>query len=102
MKRSWFAGPYVVWMILFTIAPLLFVAYYAFTDTTGAFTMANIAKSFEGQYLTILVIGMISANLCSTRSTVNLPFFLSIQMFKFIQCICIADSLFFNKIFIYI
>ncbi|MDO4740017.1 MAG: ABC transporter permease [Eubacteriales bacterium] len=65
MKRSWFAGPYVVWMILFTIAPLLFVAYYALTDSTGAFTFANIAKAFDGQYLSILWRSLYLAFLCT-------------------------------------
>ena len=34
MKRSFFAWPYVVWMIVFTVLPLLFVAYYGFTDAS--------------------------------------------------------------------
>lgn len=36
------AAPYLLWMIIFIIVPLLMVVYYAFTDTTGAFTMENI------------------------------------------------------------
>ena len=50
MKRSTFAGPYAAWMILFTIFPLVFVAIYAFTDKTGAFTWANILESFSSDY----------------------------------------------------
>ena len=65
MKRSWFAGPYVVWMILFTIAPLLFVAYYALTDTSGVFTLANFTKAFEGQYLSILWRSLYLAFFCT-------------------------------------
>ena len=30
------AYPYFVWMILFTVVPLLIVVYYAFTDGNGA------------------------------------------------------------------
>ena len=41
MKRSWYASPYALWMVLFTVVPLLFVCYYAFTDASGAFTAAN-------------------------------------------------------------
>ena len=33
--------PYLVWSVLFIIAPLVMVAYYAFTDKTGAFTLDN-------------------------------------------------------------
>lgn len=65
MKRSWFAGPYVLWMILFTVAPLLFVAYYAFTDKTGALTMANIIATFDGQYLAILWRSLYLAFFCT-------------------------------------
>lgn len=36
------SAPHLVWMVLFIVAPLLFVVYYAFTDVDGAFTLANI------------------------------------------------------------
>lgn len=36
------ASPYIVWAILFIIAPLLFVVYYSFTDAAGSFTLENI------------------------------------------------------------
>lgn len=36
--------PYTVWSIIFIIVPLIMVAFYAFTDKSGAFTMANIAE----------------------------------------------------------
>ena len=36
------AAPYYVWASIFIIVPLLMVAYYAFTDKTGAFTFNNI------------------------------------------------------------
>ena len=32
------AYPYFVWMVLFTVVPLIIVVYYAFTDANGAFT----------------------------------------------------------------
>ena len=35
------SAPHLVWMVLFIVAPLLFVAYYAFTDSEGAFTFDN-------------------------------------------------------------
>ena len=47
MKRSWYATPYALWMLMFTVVPLLFVCYYAFTTKTGDFTMANITKIFD-------------------------------------------------------
>ena len=36
--------PYLVWSVLFIIAPLLMVAYYAFTDKTGAFSIGSISQ----------------------------------------------------------
>lgn len=36
--------PYTVWTVIFIVVPLFMVAYYAFTDKTGAFTFANILE----------------------------------------------------------
>ena len=36
------AAPHTVWMVMFIVAPLLFVLYYAFTTPEGAFTLDNI------------------------------------------------------------
>ena len=44
MKRSWYAGPYALWMLLFTVFPLIFVCYYAFTTKAGDFTTANLTR----------------------------------------------------------
>lgn len=35
-------APYAIWSALFVIVPLFIVAYYAFTDSSGAFTLENI------------------------------------------------------------
>ncbi len=53
MKRSAFAGPYVTWMALFTVAPLLFVVYFAFKGDNG-FTLANVQKFLAPTYLSVL------------------------------------------------
>ena len=39
-------GPYSAWALLFILVPLLFVAYYAFTDDNFAFTLAHIQRFF--------------------------------------------------------
>ena len=36
------ASPHIVWSVLFIVAPLIFVCYYAFTDGNGSFTFSNI------------------------------------------------------------
>ncbi len=38
--------PYSVWAVLFIIVPLIFVAYYAFTDNSFCFTTENITRFF--------------------------------------------------------
>lgn len=38
------AAPHIVWSVMFIIAPLLFVVYFAFTDFDGKFTLQNIAS----------------------------------------------------------
>ena len=38
--------PYSVWSLLFVIVPLVFVAYYAFTDNSFSFTTENITRFF--------------------------------------------------------
>ena len=35
------AAPYIVWSIIFIIVPLIMMIYFAFTDSSGAFTLAN-------------------------------------------------------------
>lgn len=49
------AAPHVVWAVLFIIAPLIFVVYYAFTDETGGFTFANIGEMFQASYLEVFL-----------------------------------------------
>ena len=39
-------APYSVWAVIFIVVPLVFVAYYAFTDTGFNFTTENITKFF--------------------------------------------------------
>ncbi len=49
------AAPHIVWSVLFIIAPLIFVAYYAFTDVTGSFSFSNLSEFFSPEYLTIFL-----------------------------------------------
>ncbi len=65
MKRSWFAYPYALWMILFTIAPMVFVVYFALTDTSGALTLSNLAAVGQSVYLKILWHSLYLAFLCT-------------------------------------
>ena len=53
LLQRYAAAPHILWSVLFIIAPLVFVAYYAFTDINGAFTLANISEFFTPGYLKI-------------------------------------------------
>ena len=37
-------APYALWMAVFIVVPLLIVAYYALTDSSGAFSLENISN----------------------------------------------------------
>ena len=50
VKRSLFASPYALWMILFTVVPVILIGYYAFTDTNGAFTLDNFRNFWDSNY----------------------------------------------------
>ena len=43
-KLSFLSIPYVVWMALFVVAPIIMVVIYAFSAADGGFTLANFAK----------------------------------------------------------
>ena len=43
-KRSLFAVPYVGWMALFVVAPIVMVVIYAFSSAEGGFTLENFAR----------------------------------------------------------
>lgn len=43
-KRSFLAIPYVVWMALFVVAPIIMVVIYAFSTANGGFTLDNFAR----------------------------------------------------------
>ena len=40
-KARWGAIPYVVWMALFTVAPLILIVVYAFSNAEGSFTVEH-------------------------------------------------------------
>ena len=53
MKRKLLAAPYLVWMVVFAVVPLMMVAYFAFTDGDGNFTLEYVAE--VAQYSNIFV-----------------------------------------------
>lgn len=67
-KLKRLAYPYNVWMLIFIIAPLILVVYYAFTDGAGGFTTENFSKIFEANTLKTLYnslyIALVSTLIC--------------------------------------
>ena len=43
-RRALFAVPYVGWMALFVVAPIILVVIYAFSSSDGGFTLANFTR----------------------------------------------------------
>ena len=58
-KTRFFAYPYLIWMVVFTLAPIALIAYYAFTDKSGAFTLANLANALDPAYMGVLWLSLI-------------------------------------------
>ena len=53
MKSKTAAAPYLVWMVVFILVPMVLVVFFAFTDQSGAFTLKNIAG--VGQYSNVFL-----------------------------------------------
>lgn len=53
MKNKLIAAPYLVWMVVFILVPLIMVAYFAFTDKDGNFTLEYVAD--VAQYSQIFI-----------------------------------------------
>lgn len=61
MYKKLMAGPYLLWMIVFTLVPLLFVFYYGFTDSDGSFTLSNITAIADRIHLEALGLSLLLA-----------------------------------------
>lgn len=71
LLQRYAAAPHIVWAVLFIIAPIIFVAYYAFTatvDGTVVFSFENIKTFFTPTYLKIfgrsVLLAIISTVIC--------------------------------------
>ena len=58
-KSKRLAAPYLVWMVLFTVVPLIIVVYYALTDGSGRFTLYNLTTI--GGYATVFARSLLLA-----------------------------------------
>ena len=60
------ALPYIVWSVIFTIAPLLIVVYFAFTSRSGAFTVKNFGDLaiYMPVFFRSVLLALVSTVLC--------------------------------------
>lgn len=66
LSRKLVDKPYIVWSVLFIIAPLIMVFYYAFTDSTGAFSFESIKAipAYTSTILLSIIYGVIASAVC--------------------------------------
>ena len=68
MNRKWLAYPYIIWMIVFILIPLIMVIYYGFTiDDNGSvvFTLGYIRKAFEPIYFKAMMKSFLYAGIAT-------------------------------------
>ena len=60
------SAPYIVWSVLFIIAPLIFVVYYSFTTADGSFTLENMAElgKYAPTFLRSIWFGIVATLIC--------------------------------------
>lgn len=55
-KKMFFMIPYLLWIILFVILPILLILWYSFTDSNNAFTLRNYVEFFKnGTFLKMML-----------------------------------------------
>lgn len=65
LKRQLLAGPYLLWMAGFILLPVLMILYYAFTTTSGDFTLLNIFSIGFSVHLKALLLSLKLALICT-------------------------------------
>ncbi len=63
--KKLFAAPYIVWVIGFTVLPILMILYYAFTNADGAFTLQNVTAIAEPIHFKALLLSLRLALECT-------------------------------------
>ncbi len=57
-KQSLISSPYIIWVIGFTVLPLLVIFRYAFTDSNGAFTFKNVFATFDMIHMKAIIFSL--------------------------------------------
>lgn len=64
-KKKLLTGPYLVWMVGFTVIPLLLITWYGFTDRSGHFTLNNVLAIADKQHFNALLLSLALSLLCT-------------------------------------
>ena len=68
MSKKTFASPFLLWIFCGTVIPLAVIAYYGFTDRSGAFTVENVMAIFSPEHAQALglslLLSLISTVIC--------------------------------------
>ena len=58
--------PYIIWMVIFTMIPIIMIGYTAFTDKNGSFSLEPFANAFfyTGVFMKSIWIALISTAIC--------------------------------------
>ncbi len=64
MNKKHLTYPYIIWLIGFTIIPLLIITYYAFTTFDGGITLSNIFNIPAKPVILAIVLSLISTIIC--------------------------------------
>ena len=66
MKSRTAATPFALWMSIFTVVPMAIVVWFAFTDESDSFTLANIVEiwQYAGTYVDSIWMGALATAIC--------------------------------------
>lgn len=64
-KRQFLSGPYILWIIGFILLPILMIAYYGVTDSSGSFTLENITAIADPIHMKALLLSLKLALICT-------------------------------------
>ena len=57
-KRSWLSTPYVIWIVGFTVIPMIMILRYALTTKDGGFTLSQITAILDPVHLKALIFSL--------------------------------------------
>lgn len=65
LKRQLFAGPYMIWIVGFILLPVVMILYYAFTTSSGSFTVSNVLTITHPIFFRALLFSLKLALVCT-------------------------------------